>query len=295
MEQGRNPIPISLDDQSRFEDMGVRPAGHIVSPHGAELLAVDGHIVDFDSRDTTTAGWFFHCFTAPPARGAINIDHGPDRPVPRLAFFPPGVPVKWSMGAFKATLCGFDTDFLSGLMKFEPGFQLADLDCVLSKGSDRLACLGEHIQREARAPGFGASLFAEAIAMEVALEVIRCDCAHRPDEAPLRGGLSPWQMRRLESFVHEHLSGDLSLQSLSAVAGVSARHLSRVVKRTKGVSVHRWIADLRLAEARHLLAGSDLSMHEISRRSAFRSPAAFSSAFRAAMGLSPSEYRRLAS
>jgi len=67
-----------------------------------------------------------------------------------------------------------------------------------------------------------------------------------------------------------------------------------VVRQAKGVSVHRWIADCRMLEARRLLLETDLPVHEIARRSAFHSPAAFATAFRAASDYAPGEYRRLA-
>ena len=97
----------------------------------------------------------------------------------------------------------------------------------------------------------------------------------------------------LADHLRAHLSEDLTLHELAMLLGISVRHLSRVVRREKGVSLHRWIADYRLNEARRLLSETDLPIHEVARLSAFRSSAAFSTAFRAASGFAPSEYRRL--
>jgi transcriptional regulator GlxA family with amidase domain len=65
------------------------------------------------------------------------------------------------------------------------------------------------------------------------------------------------------------------------------------VRQAKGVSIHRWIVDSRLAEARRLLGETDLPIGEIAWRSAFRSASAFTSAFRASSGYAPAELRRL--
>jgi transcriptional regulator GlxA family with amidase domain len=75
--------------------------------------------------------------------------------------------------------------------------------------------------------------------------------------------------------------------------GISVRQLSRAVRQEKGVSVHRWIANRRLSEARHLLVETDLSVQEIAQRTAFHSATAFTAAFRAASDFSPVEFRRL--
>ena len=102
-------------------------------------------------------------------------------------------------------------------------------------------------------------------------------------------------MRRLESYIGDNLSGDLTLSELATQVGVSVRHLSRVVRQAKGMSVHRWIADRRLTETRRLLSETDLPIQEIAQRAAFRSASAFTAAFRAASGYAPGEFRRLAS
>jgi AraC family transcriptional regulator len=185
--------------------------------------------------------------------------------------------------------------FLAGLAEIDSGVQIDNLDHLPSIESERLSYLGRAMFREAIAPGFASSLLAEVIGMEIALEIARYDGARRSDDGLRQGGLAPWQMRRLESHVRDNLSGDLTLSDLAALLGISARHLSRAVRHAKGVSVHRWIVDRRLAEARRLLSETDLPIQEIARRSAFHSASAFTTAFRAACGHAPGEFRRLTS
>ena len=129
--------------------------------------------------------------------------------------------------------------------------------------------------------------------MAVALEMARYYDRFRPYDRPRSGGLASWQMRRLDSYVRANLSADLTLDELARLLGMSVRHLSRAVKQEKGMSVHRWIADCRFREARRLLAETDSPIHEIARRAAFHSVSAFTTAFRAASGYSPGEFRRL--
>jgi AraC family transcriptional regulator len=131
--------------------------------------------------------------------------------------------------------------------------------------------------------------------MEIALEIVRYDEARRSDDGLRHGGLAPWQMHRLECYVHDNLADDLTLSELAALLGISVRHLSRAVKQARGVSVYRWIADRRLEEARRLLSETRLPIHEIARRSAFRSTSAFTAAFHGACGVAPGEFRRLTS
>lgn len=291
--QDPHPIPFRLDDEPAFDEIGVTPVGHVVSPHGVELVAVEGRHTEAAAHDMTSMGWLLHTFITPP-KGTLRIDGGLVRPLPRFAFFPPGVPIQWRSSPSMTTVCLFGPDFVSGLVDSEPRLGFDALDCVVTRESPRLAYLARQSFREAVSPGFGATLLAEALGLQIALEIIRCDRGRCREGTPVRGGLAPHQKRRLESYVREHLSDELSLRGLAAVLGMSERHLSRVVKRDKGVGVHRWIAELRLAEAQQMLARTRLPLHQIAQRAAFKSAAAFSTAFRVACGLSPSEYRRLA-
>jgi AraC family transcriptional regulator len=287
-----SPIPFRLDDQPAFEDIGVKVTGHVVSPRGVELVAVKGSHIESELHEMTSAGWLLHTFITPP-KGSLRIDSGKEAPLPRFVFLPPGVPIQWRSSPSVTAVCHFGPDFMTGLLEAEPRLGLDAVNCLVTKGTERLNYLAQQAFTESLSPGFGATLFAEAIGMEIALEIVRYDRARYHEEMQLRGGLAPWQMRRLDSYVREHLSEDLSLQRLAALLGMSERHLSRVIKREKGVSVHRWIADLRLDETRRLLMDTRLPLHEIARRVAFKSLGAFSTAFRAACGLPPSEYRRL--
>lgn len=291
--QDENAMPFHLDDQPTFEDIGVRPVGHVASPRGLELVSMEGRHADAASHEMTSLGWMLHTFITPP-KGTLRIDSGREFELPRFLFLPPDAPLQWRSDPATTHVCLFGPEFINALVDTEPGFSLDALDCVVSQGSNQLTALVHRAYTESCAPGFGAELLAEAIGVQVALEVVRTDSGLAPNAAHTRGGLAPWQLRRLEAYVHEHLADELSLQGLAEVVGISARHLSRVVKQEKGVSVHRWVADLRLAEAQRLLAETNQPLQEIAHRAAFKSAAAFSAAFRSACGLSPSEYRRLA-
>lgn len=212
----------------------------------------------------------------------------------RLNFFVPGATVALrGTGLMIGVICIFNPSFLAGLSETTTGATLGEIGLLTDIESERLIYLGRAMFREAVEPGFASSLFAEAMGMVSALEIARYDRALQAENKTSHGGLAPWQMRRLEAHVRAHLSEALTLKGLGRVLGMSARHLSRAVRHSKGVSVYRWISDFRLAEARRLLIETDLPIHEIARRSAFQSSGAFSTAFRAASGYSPSEFRRL--
>ena len=222
----------------------------------------------------------------------VSVDRQPARPGGLLNFLAPGVSMTTRGGPVMGVFCIFSPDFSKELSETDGRLRFDELDFLMDIGSERLAYLGRAMLRETIQPGFASSLFAESMGISIALEIARYDGALRSSEG-CSGRLAPWQIQRLESYVRDHLSDDLSLNELARLLGVSVRHLSRKVREAKGMSVHRWIAECRVAEARRLLAETELPVHEIAQRSAFRSVAAFSTAFRAASGFTPGEFRRL--
>jgi AraC family transcriptional regulator len=279
-----------------FEIAGVTTGllGQVASPRDVQLVATHGMLSDRIENRVVADVALLGYTPRMPADATVSIDGQPFRPVGTLSFIAAGVSVTLrGSGPFTSSACMLGPGFLAGLAETESRLRLGDIDFIRAFDSERLTYLGNAMFREALAPGFGASLFAEAMGMAMALEIARYNGVLRPDDGPRRGGLASWQMRRLESYVRANLSADLTLDELARLLGMSVRHLSRAVKQEKGVSVHRWVADCRLHEARRLLTETDSPIQEIARLSAFRSASAFATAFRAASGYAPGVFRRL--
>lgn len=107
-----------------------------------------------------------------------------------------------------------------------------------------------------------------------------------------KGGLAPWQKRRAEELLEEHLGGNLRLERLARECDLSPGHFARAFKTTFGVSVHRWIVDRRIDYAKALLAGSKLPLIDIACRSGFSGQSTFTRAFLQRVGVSPGHWRR---
>jgi AraC-like DNA-binding protein len=282
--------------RSRSVDIGsVRMGllGHVGSPRGVRIIAIDGMPNDRGDCQVTTTLRFLSYLPRIPADGTISLNRRPARLAGPLNFLAPGVSMAMhGSGPVRGALCIFDQSFLTDLAETESRLRFDEIDFMASIDSARMTYLGQAMLREALQPGFASSLGAEAIGLQIALEITRYDGATPSSEPHRSGGLAAWQMKRLASYIHEHLSDDLTLHALANLLGISVRHLSRAIRQAEGVSAHRWIANFRFAEARRLLAQTDLPVSEIAQRSAFQSAAAFATAFRAASGFSPSEFRR---
>lgn len=84
----------------------------------------------------------------------------------------------------------------------------------------------------------------------------------------------------------------ISLKDVAAAVGLTPGHLTTVVGRRTGRTVQEWITERRMAEARRLLATTDLTVHALAARVGYRDAGYFIKRFRGAHGVSPQQWRR---
>jgi AraC family transcriptional activator of pobA len=84
----------------------------------------------------------------------------------------------------------------------------------------------------------------------------------------------------------------ISLKEVAGEVGVSAGHLTTVVRRKTGRTVGAWVTERRMAQARMLLVQTDLPVNDIARRVGYDDPAYFARCFRRAHGVPPLNWRR---
>ena len=75
-----------------------------------------------------------------------------------------------------------------------------------------------------------------------------------------------------ERWVRERLNEPISVPQAAKAIGVSERMLQRAVQRTLGTSPIRFIQDLRIERASHLLRTTELSLETISRKVGYKHP-----------------------
>jgi transcriptional regulator GlxA family with amidase domain len=73
-----------------------------------------------------------------------------------------------------------------------------------------------------------------------------------------------------ERWAREHLAQPISIPQAAKAIGVSERMLQRTVQRTLGTSPIRFIQDLRIERASHLLRTTELSLETISRKVGYK-------------------------
>jgi malate dehydrogenase (oxaloacetate-decarboxylating) len=110
--------------------------------------------------------------------------------------------------------------------------------------------------------------------------------------SPHRGGLAPWQLRRILDHLDRNLANDVCLSELAALVGLSQAHFSRQFKISTGLPPHRYRLAIRIERAKQQLLQGDLSLKEIALRCGFFDQGHLSKAFRRIVGVSPGTWQR---
>ena len=99
-------------------------------------------------------------------------------------------------------------------------------------------------------------------------------------------------MVRIVNCIHEHLSDpEYNVETLADDIGLSRAQLHRKMKEMTGISTGKFIRDMRMKEAVHLLNLGTINISQIAYRVGFNDQNHFSQVFKRYYGVSPKEYR----
>lgn len=99
-------------------------------------------------------------------------------------------------------------------------------------------------------------------------------------------------MERIVNCVHEHLSDpEYNVETLADEIGLSRAQLHRKMKEMTGIATCKFIRDMRMKEAAHLLELGTINISQIAYRVGFNDQNHFSQVFKRYYGVSPKEYR----
>lgn len=109
--------------------------------------------------------------------------------------------------------------------------------------------------------------------------------------APRRPAVVPVDLRRVRDLLHARLSMELGLDDLAAAAGTDRFRLTRAFRAAYGLPPHAYLVQLRLIEARRLLARGDRPA-DVAAAVGFADQSHLGRWFHRAYRLTPAAYRR---
>jgi AraC family transcriptional regulator len=109
---------------------------------------------------------------------------------------------------------------------------------------------------------------------------------------PIRGGLAPWQIRRVTTHIETNLGAAITTNDLAALARLSSWHFCRAFRNSVGDSPHGYVMRRRVERAQGLMLTTNATLGQIAADCGLTDQAHFSKLFRRFVGESPGAWRR---
>lgn len=97
---------------------------------------------------------------------------------------------------------------------------------------------------------------------------------------------------RIYDFIENYYRQDLNTDEIARQFGISKTQLYYIFKEVSGTTVSEYLADYRIAQAKHLLINTTHPVEMISQETGYGNLSSFSRVFKAKAGLSPLQYRK---
>ncbi len=94
------------------------------------------------------------------------------------------------------------------------------------------------------------------------------------------------------NYIHANFKSNLTLENVADNCYINKYYLSHLFTKIKGISVGKYILDLRLNEARNLLSTTPFSVAEIAELSGFNDTGYFCRTFKKYHAVTPMQYRK---
>jgi AraC family transcriptional regulator len=112
------------------------------------------------------------------------------------------------------------------------------------------------------------------------------------DRSHLRGGLAPWQARRLRNYIEEKLDSTIRAGDLAGLVRLSTSYFFRAFRNTFGETPVTYIMKRRMVRAQELMLRSRVSLSQVALECGMWDQAHFSRTFRRFVGTNPTVWRR---
>ena len=150
----------------------------------------------------------------------------------------------------------------------------------------------ELLSDEAKIDEPSARLFVEQAIDLLCIQLLRKHAAVTIPAIRPPSGLTPWQVKRVTTYMLEHASESLTLDELAGVIHLSRFHFCTAFRLATGKTPHEWLVIQRIGMARKLLEDGALNITDVALAVGYGTPSAFTAAFRKIVGCTPTDFRR---
>lgn len=106
------------------------------------------------------------------------------------------------------------------------------------------------------------------------------------------GGLTPWQMRNVQTYVDMDLRSTIRIEALAGLCNLSAGHFQRAFKASFGETPHKYVTRKRMEMACRMMADTNEPLCQIALECGMTDQAHLTNSFRRLYGIAPHAWRK---
>jgi len=212
-----------------------------------------------------------------------------------IDIIPVGVPSRWQMHDEndRAVLMVFSQSLLNTVVEESgKGASSIELRNRFMSRDRQLENIAWAMKSELEMGSPSGELYLDGLALSAAARLVTAHSSLAVEERRL-GGLDGRRLRRTLEFIEAHLSGELSLSHLAAVADMSVSHFRAGFRESVGTSVHQYVIERRVERAKSLLMRDGKSIAEIALDSGFTHQSHLARHMQRTTGFSPLQMKRI--
>ena len=155
---------------------------------------------------------------------------------------------------------------------------------VYVRDTEKIETLAEITISEYNKKLIGCDMRCSCLMSEMLIEILRKNSTVLSQDVDI--------VKETLDYIHENYARPITNKSIAEHFGFHPNYLSSLIKANTGLSLHKYILQVRLLHATELIETGLFSMREIAERSGFCDVFYFSKYFKNAMGVSPTEFAR---
>ncbi len=214
-----------------------------------------------------------------------------------VSIHPSDTPVRWEWDTrLSFTMMSLEPEYLEKVAKetFDLEPAKVRLKTIEGQRDPVISSIAATLIREVMNGDAGSRLYAESLANLLSVHLLRNYAEHSNEIEKEKLFSQPRAVVQALKFIHENYPSDLSLADIAGAAHLSTYHLTRVFKKSTGVSPHQYLVQVRVNSARSLLtAGAgDRSLAEIAAAVGFADQSHLTRHFKRVLGVTPKQLRQ---
>jgi AraC family transcriptional regulator len=189
------------------------------------------------------------------------------------------------------TLVMLEPDFLAHLAHESVNVDHVELLPMFAVDDPVFYRIGSLLQMELGSDCVNSRLYVDGLITALSAHLLRQYCTVQQTLRNYEGGLPQYKLKQAISYIHDHLSENLSLAEMAQEVEMSQYYFCRLFKQSTGSSPYQYLIEQRVERAKELLNRGNMSIADVASSVGFCDQSRLTKYFKRLTGLTPKHLR----